>query len=137
MVDRGQDPPMSPTAPTAEALKALLRGALKEAMRARRAEVVSVLRELLGALDNAEAVEAGLAPKVEAGVIAGGVTGLGAGEVPRRVLSREQVKALIARELDERRQAVATYQALGRADEVARLEAQLEAVEAVLASRAS
>lgn len=68
-------------------------------------DVVSVLRETLGAIDNAEAADASAAPSVQAGVIAGGVSGLGAGEVPRKVLTPEEVHAIVEREVQERRDA--------------------------------
>lgn len=51
-------------------------------MRERQADAVAALRETLAAIDNAEAIDASAAPPVQHGVIAGGVAGLGAGEVP-------------------------------------------------------
>ena len=62
--------------------KSVVRAALQEALRARQTHVVSVLRETLGAIDDAEAAESSAAPSAQAGVIAGGVSGLGAGEMP-------------------------------------------------------
>jgi hypothetical protein len=79
--------------------KGALREALREARRARRAHAVAVIRETLAAIDNAEAAEPDAAPPVQHGVIAGGVPGLGAGEVPRRVLSAEAVTAIVEREI--------------------------------------
>jgi uncharacterized protein len=111
---------------TVDEWKAALRAALKEAMRARQAPAVSVLRETLGAIDNAEAPDAAVALAVQAGVIAGGGAGLGAGEVPRKVLTPEAVSALIEREISERRDAAATWRSLGKADEAATLAAQVE-----------
>ena len=99
---------------TVEEWKLALRAALKDAMRARQQQKVSVLRETLAAIDNAEAADASAAPRVEHGVIAGGVAGLGAGEVARRSLTPEEVRALIEHELRERREAQATYGALGQ-----------------------
>ena len=106
--------------------KTALRTALKEAMRARNPESISVLREALAAIDNAEAADASAAPAVQAGVIAGGVSGLGAGEVARKVLSPEAVAQIIERELKERRDAASTYTNLGRHDEAATLLRQAE-----------
>lgn len=102
--------------------KAALRGALRDAARRRETEAVTVLRELLAAIDNAEAADPSAAPPVEHGVIAGGVPGLGAGEVPRRVLSGSEVAALVEREIDDRRQAAATYAALGQAEAAEKLQ---------------
>ena len=104
--------------------KRLLREALREALVARQPETVAVLRETLAALDNAEAAEPGAAPPVEPGMIAGGVKGLGAGEVPRRALGPEAAAALIEREIAERQRAAATYAALGQAEQARTLEAQ-------------
>ncbi len=111
---------------TAEETKIALRAALKEAMRARQPEPISVLRQALAAIDNAEAADATAAPAVQEGVIAGGVAGLGAGEVARKVLSPGAVAQIIERELQERRDAAATYTRLGRHDEAATLLRQAE-----------
>lgn len=112
--------------------KTLLRAALKEEMRARRAAAVSVLRDTLAAIDNAEAAELSAAPSVEAGVIAGGVAGLGTGDVARKSLSSEEVTAIVQRELAERRDAAAQYVTLGRADEAETLSAQAELLATLL-----
>lgn len=111
---------------TVEEWRSVLRAALKEAMRGRRPDAVSVLRETLGAIDNAEAAESSAAPTAQPGVIAGGVAGVGAGEVARKVLSPEAVNAIIERELQERREAIATFTSLGKTEEVERLTGQLE-----------
>lgn len=111
--------------------KAVLRAALREAQRARQPHVVTVLRETLGAIDNAEAAELSLSPARQQGTIAGGVVGLGAGEVARKLLGPGDVEAIIARELEERRAAVAQYVGLGREEEAAVLRAQLAALEAL------
>lgn len=112
--------------------KAALRGRLTEAMRAKNAEAVSVLRETLAAIDHAEAVPAPAAP-VSDGPIAGATMGLGSTEVPRRALSLEEVEAVIAREQEERRTAIATWHATNRPDEAARLERQLALIESIRA----
>ena len=106
--------------------KAVLRTALRDALRARQMHAVAVIRETLAALDNAEAAEPSAAPPVQHGVIAGGVAGLGAGEVPRRLLSPEAVTAIIEREIRERRDAAATCAALGRDDEASTLGLQVD-----------
>lgn len=69
-----------------------LRAALPEAMKARDAVAVAALRSALGALDNAEAVDADLAPQSSVGHprLAGTVSGLRAAEVERRSLSAAQ-----------------------------------------------
>lgn len=118
---------------TVEQWKEQLRVALKTELRARRSFAVAVLRETLAAIDNAEAAELAAAPTVELGVIAGGVAGLGAGEVARKQLTPEDVSKLIGRELDERRAAQAQYRALGRNEEAETLGLQLEVLNGLLA----
>ena len=111
---------------SAEDWRTILRGALRDAVRRRDPHAVAALRETLAAIDNAEAVDPSAAPPVQHGVIAGGVPGLGAGEVPRRTLSPTEVAAIIGREIGERRQAASTYTALGREDEAAALRLQVD-----------
>ena len=115
-----------------EEWKSVLRAALREAFRTRQAHAVAVLRETLAAIDNAEAAESSAAPPVQHGVIAGGVPGLGAGEVPRRMLSAEAVIAIVEREIQERRDAAASYSALGRHDEASTLKLQLDVLLSLL-----
>jgi uncharacterized protein len=112
--------------------KTLLRAALKEEMRARRAAAVSVLRDTLAAIDNAEAAELSAAPLVEAGVIAGGVAGLGTGDVARKSLTSEEVTGIVQRELAERREAAVQYVSLGRTEEAETLRAQADLLAALL-----
>jgi uncharacterized protein len=111
---------------TVEQWKTVLREALRASLHQRQADAVAALRETLAAIDNAEAADASAAPPVQAGVIAGGVAGLGAGEVPRRRLGPEEVAAIVAREIRERREAAATYAGLGRHDEATKLKQQAD-----------
>jgi hypothetical protein len=112
--------------------KSLLREALREALRARQAHAVAVFRETLAAIDSAEAAEPGAGPPVQHGVIAGGVPGLGAGEIPRRVLSAAEVAAVVEREIQERREAMATYVALRREEEAGTLSRQIDLLVSLL-----
>jgi uncharacterized protein YqeY len=112
--------------------KSALRAALGDALRTRQSHAIAVLRETLAAIDNAEAADTSAAPPVQLGVIAGGVAGLGAGEVPRLSLSVAQVNALIAREIEERRQAVSTYAALEKEEEARRLQLQIDVLTSLL-----
>ena len=92
-----------------------LRQSLREAMRARDQAAVSALRSALSAIANAEAVDP--APnKVRLGV--------GAGDVPRRALSEDEVLAIIRSEIDERHQAGAEYDRLGQPEVTQRLSAE-------------
>jgi uncharacterized protein YqeY len=112
--------------------KATLRAALSQALRAREADSVAVLRETLAAIDNAEAASLAVAPPVEHGVIAGGVAGLGAGEVSRLVLGAEAATEVVRREARERREAAALYASLGRHEEAGRLARQHAVLDALL-----
>ncbi len=111
--------------------KRALRAALADALRTRQTHAVAVLRETLAAIDNAEAAEPGAPAPMQAGVFAGSVAGLGAAEVPRRVLSGDDVAAIIEREITERRDAAATYEKLGRHDEAATLTLQIDVLTAL------
>lgn len=112
--------------------KGLLRTALREALKEKRPHAVTAFRDALAALDDAEAVDAAAAPPVQDGVIAGGVAGLGAGDVPRRELSADEAAAILARELRERREAAASYRQLGRQADAEALALQAEALAALL-----
>gem|GEM_PF-809311 len=68
------------------------REALTAAMKARDAVAVGALRAVIAAIDNAEAADPAHAPAQQPGPIAGGVKGLGAGEVPRRTLGDAEVR---------------------------------------------
>ncbi|NOK15854.1 hypothetical protein [Corallococcus carmarthensis] len=106
--------------------KATLRAELKNALRTRNASASAVLRETLAAIDNAEAPDISVAPAPLGGAIAGSAEGLGSGEVSRLLLSPEAVEALIQRELQERRDAVALYIQLGRHEEASALQTQVD-----------
>jgi len=122
-----------PAMRTVENWRMLLRAELKRALVARRGHEIAVLRETLAAIDNAEAPPATAAPPGEASaVFAGGIRGLGAGEVARLQLTPEAVAAIIGREIDDRKRAAAEYLALGRQDEAAVLAAQIELLESLM-----
>lgn len=109
----------------------VLRAALREAVRKRQTDAIAALRETLAAIDNAEAVDASAAPPVQHGVIAGGVAGLGAGEVPRRRLTADEATAIVEREIQDRRNAATAYAALGRDKEAAVLRFQVDVLVAL------
>lgn len=123
---------MSPEGPIIEDvhdLRALLRADLVVAMKARRPEVVSALRTALAAWDNAEAVTV---PKVqrEGGSehVAGARVGIGAAEVERRVLSVEEVRALLRRQVEERVEEAERYDSHGRHEAAERLRREADAL---------
>ena len=115
--------------------KTLLRAALRDAQRARDPHSLAVLRETIAAIENAEAPDVTLAPSGNSDVIAGAVSGLGAGEILRRELSPQDVAAIIERELHERRAAAASYRSLGRGEEADALSRQADVLESLRSPR--
>jgi hypothetical protein len=100
---------------SATALKQRLRGDLKAAMQARAGDEVRVLRTLIAALDNAEAVA------VEGVQAPFRKLGDPSGEVPRRELDYAEVDALLQAEAASRLSAADDYERHGRDDDAARL----------------
>jgi uncharacterized protein len=109
-------------------LRAALRRDLTAALKSRQAEVVSVLRNALAAIENAEALPvSAVTPHV-----AGAPGGLGSTEAPRRELSPEDVRGLLeALILDFKREA-RRYDSLGQSDAARRLEGQAGVLSAYL-----
>jgi len=108
---------------SATALKERLRADLKAAMQARASDEVRVLRQLIAALDNAEAVPIGSAPKqVRLG------DGAASAEAMRRDLDADDVAALLAAEMDARR-AAADYRAGGRDTDADALESAIALID--------
>jgi len=116
-------------------LRARLRLALAEALRARDTIAVSALRSALGAIGNAEAVEPGAATPAGSGGphVAGAVSGLGAAEVARRSLSPAQIEGIVRAEAAEREDAARGYEQAGHADRADRLRREARLLLAVLA----
>jgi len=100
---------------SAAAFKERLRADLKAALQARETGKVRVLRTLIAALDNAEAVE------VEQTPYRPRAFGDASGEVARRQLDDEAIEALLATEAAGRLAAAADYERHGRAEEAAAL----------------
>jgi uncharacterized protein YqeY len=100
---------------SAAALKERLRGDLKSAMQAKAAAEVRVLRTLIAALDNAEAVPTEIQGYVSREF------GDPSGEVARRELGRAEIDAVIAAEIESRLAAATDYDRHQRPDESARL----------------
>jgi uncharacterized protein len=85
-----------------------------------------VLRDVLAAIENAEAPPMPNSPAADNGVFAGSVPGLGATEVPRVLLNPAAVTAIIGSEIRERREAADDYRRLGRHTEASVLLSQVE-----------
>jgi len=116
-------------------LRARLRAALLAARKARDAAAVSALRTALSAIDNAEAV----APPAQAADvdaqsehIAGTAGPLGSGEAVRAELSEDDVRAIVAAEIEDRRAAAAGYEARGETARAAELRAEADVLAAQL-----
>ena len=102
---------------SAAALKDRLRADLKAAMRARATDEVRLLRTLVAAFDNAEAVpgETRYVPRS---------FGDPGAEVARLELDDEAVGRLLATEAETRLAAAADYERHGRAEEAQRLRSE-------------
>jgi uncharacterized protein len=104
----------------AETLSARVRADLQIAMAARRTEEVRLLRALLAAIDDAQAVplpegHQRYSPRA---------FGDGSGEVPRIRLSAERIEALVTAEIDARLEAAGQMAGLDRPDRADALQAE-------------
>ena len=92
---------------------------LRTAMKTRDKVAVSLLRTLMATLDNAEAVAVDHAslPKVPT---------TERHEVPRKELTSDEIRQLLARELAERQRAHSEYVTLGLGNEAERLQTEIE-----------
>jgi len=118
---------------SAESVRSRLRRSLGAAMKTHDKIAVTALRSALAAIENAEAAEPSDAPAIQHGVIAGGVVGLGAGEVPRRVLSGGEVAEILRARIAEWRAAADDYARSGHHDHATRLRAEADIVARFLA----
>jgi uncharacterized protein len=118
-------------------LRTHLRRRLSSALRDQDRPAVSVLRSALAALDDAEAVQPaeGLRPEASEH-FAGGVAGLGAAEVERRVLTAESQRGIVEAEIEARLAAAATYEQHGQNARGAELRSGAAVLRAVLGSDA-
>jgi uncharacterized protein YqeY len=116
-------------------LRQRLRTALTDAMKKRDANAVSALRTALAAIDNAESVDTSHAPRPTPGPIAGALTGLGAGEVPRLELTERDIEDIVRTEITAREHAADDYDRLNRPEEAARLRAEAAILRDHLGSR--
>ena len=108
-----------------EGLREQLRGGLRDAMKQRDKPATAAFRTALGLVDNAEAADLSAAPPVEAAHIAGGVAGLGAGEVPRRQRTDHELVALLRDEVARWESTADECERVGRAGDAARLRAEI------------
>ncbi len=118
----------------ADALRAQLRTTLTEAMKARDAVAVRVLRTTIGAVENAEAVPPAAFPSATSseGPIAGAAVGVGATEAARREMSVDDVLEIIGHEMKERLVAADQYEAGGHEERTHTLRAEAAVLAAFL-----
>jgi uncharacterized protein YqeY len=112
----------------ATAMKLRLRDDLRAAMAGRRTTEVAVLRTLLGAIDQAEAVAAVARGREYVSLKFGDPSV----EVPRKRLSAEDVREVVRRERDELRSAADEYARLKQADAAAACALKAELLERYL-----
>jgi uncharacterized protein YqeY len=111
-------------------IRARLRAGLPVAMKARDAAAVAALRSALAAIENAEAPDAAQAPPatVTHADVAGTVAGLGAAEVPRRMVTETQAEGIVRAEVADRLAAADGYERAGQPDQADRLRAEARAL---------
>ena len=115
-------------------LRERLRAALPAAVKARDRVALAALRSTLAALDNAEAVDR--APDADRNLgIEQLPVGVGAAEVPRRVLTEAQVEQIVRAELAEREAAARDYERAGRPERADQLRGEAGVLAAHLAGR--
>jgi uncharacterized protein len=119
----------------APSLRSAIRDALTRAMKDRDRVATGALRSALAMIDNAEAVDVSLAPRPQPGVIEGGVAGLGAGEVARRTVTDENVRAILRDAISERDKAATQYERLQRPDDATRLRLEIAVLAPLLPDR--
>lgn len=100
---------------------------LVQAMKARESLTVATLRSVLGAIDNAEAVPVS-APTLPVEPVIGK-----SNEVPRKVLSADDIRQILQNEVDERCAASAEYARLGQHAEAERIQTAAALITAYLA----
>lgn len=107
-------------------MKARLRSDLRTAMKARRTAEAALLRQLVAALDAAEALPISVEP---ASPLRHDFRS-GSAEVERLALSSDQVRDVLVAEIQERERAAAEWERLGQAERADALR-----TEAVMAKR--
>ncbi|MCX6049433.1 MAG: GatB/YqeY domain-containing protein [Chloroflexi bacterium] len=108
-------------------LREQMKADLLRAMKERQSATVSTLRSVLAAIDNAEAVPV----KDERTVPVEPVLDQ-RHEVPRKILSADNIHQIVQQELDERRAASLVYAKLGKTEEADRLQHEVNLLSAYL-----
>jgi uncharacterized protein len=125
--------PLRPRDDLDNAIRMRLREGLSQALKSRDKIAISALRSALGAIGNAEAVDAPAAsPAVSSPHVAGAVAGPGAGEAQRRPLNGGQVEEIVRAEISERHCAAREYEQAGHTGQAARLRGEAQVLMAVV-----
>ena len=113
----------------ADTLREVLRADLKAAIKAGWREEANLVRTLIAAIDNAEAVPLpdGARPADSASFASG------AAEAPRKVLDEADVRAVLNAEIDSRLNAATQIRAMGNEAEAFRLDAEADMIGRYLA----
>ncbi|HEV7420419.1 MAG TPA: glutamyl-tRNA amidotransferase [Mycobacterium sp.] len=101
-----------------------LRAQLMAARKDHDATRVSALRSALSTIDNAETPDAGHLDVPTSGTIAGSVAGLGAAEVPRRLLTDAEIRTLLRADIDDRLLAAEQIDAGGQSERATAIRAE-------------
>lgn len=101
-------------------LRESLKKGLLAAMKEKNLEAVAALRTALAAIDNGEAVE----PVSQSAPIVNR-----SADVPRKVLSEDDMLAIVRREATELRQAAVQYDSIGQPKRAEELRRKLKALE--------
>jgi hypothetical protein len=102
-------------------------------MRARDRQAAGAMRSVLAALENAEAVPTThAAPAAASEHYAGAADGLGAGEAARRVLTVDDERVIVEREIAELRSSAEVYAAAGEHERSSELTRLAESVEELI-----
>jgi uncharacterized protein YqeY len=109
----------------ADGLRDRLRDALRVAMKQRDKTAIAAARAALSAIDNAEAADLSDAPGVQHGLVAGGVAGLGAGEVARLQVTDRELVEMLQDEIVRWESTAHECERIGRADDAARLREEI------------
>ena len=109
-------------------LRQRLKERLNVAMTARDSIAVAAFRSAIGAIDNAEAVDAPAPARGPADIR----LGVGAAEAARRELSAQDLVGVIEAEVRDCTAAAAEYQRLDRAEQASRLKAEAAALQTFL-----
>ena len=110
-----------------DALRDQIALALRAAMKARDSVAVPALRGLLHAIDNTSAMDIAPSAHTSSGALA-------SSEVPRRLPSPTELRAIVEGEATERESAASLYEGLGESVKAAQLRAEALIVRGWLAS---